>query len=541
MKAKQNMLVMPVVVLFSWSCSTNADVDPNNIVKSYQKINEVEGNFTGSLSYWGLFGNTCSIGDIDKDGINDLAVAAHHDNDGGSKSGAVWILFMNTDGTVKGHQKISRTTGNLDGVVQSYDYFGTSLTSLGDLDGDGVVDLAVGAIEANNDTGYVLILFLNTDGTVKKYQKINNHEGDFSGMLDPYGRFGTSIASLGDFDKDGVVDIAVGSSLADDGGTDRGAIWILFLNVNGTVKSHKKISHTEGNFSGILENDDRFSVVTSIGDLDGDGITDIAVGAVNDDDGGRDRGALWIIFLNADATVKSYQKISDTEGEFTGILYDEDHLGNSIANMGDLDGDGYNDLAVGSLWSETGWNKGAVWLLFLNPDGTVKNYRKISEGTEGFDALLHDEDYFGYTGVASVGDLDGDGVCELAVAAQGDDDTQFNGGAVWILFLNDIRPMDPIDKILLFIDDSIANGRLQGKGPGKSAQGRLNALVSMIWTAGDFIDANSLSDACGQLSAALAKTDGLEPPSNAPDFVEGEAAEELANMIQELNVSLGCQ
>ena len=97
-----------------------------------------------------------------------------------------------------------------------------------------------------------------------------------------------------------------------------------------------------------------------------------------------------------------------------------------------------------------------------------------------------------------------------------------------------------IDKILLFIDDSIANGKLQGNGSGKSAQGKLNALISMIWTAGDLIDANLLSDACGQLSAALAKTDGLEPPDSAPDFVDGEAVPVLANMIQELKISLGC-
>jgi hypothetical protein len=60
--------------------------------------------------------------------------------------------------------------------------------------------------------------------------------------------------------------------------------------------------------------------MTSLGDLDGDGVGDLAVGADLDDDGGLDRGAVWILFLNPNGTVKSHQKISDTQGGFTGTL-----------------------------------------------------------------------------------------------------------------------------------------------------------------------------------------------------------------------------
>ena len=67
----------------------------------------------------------------------------------------------------------------------------------------------------------------------------------------------------------------------------------------GTVKSFQKISDTQGAFTGGLVNNDNFgSAVASLGDLDGDGVVDLAVGAVDDDDGGAGRGATWIIFLN---------------------------------------------------------------------------------------------------------------------------------------------------------------------------------------------------------------------------------------------------
>ncbi|MCH8824087.1 MAG: FG-GAP repeat protein [Planctomycetes bacterium] len=73
---------------------------------------------------------------------------------------------------------------------------------------------------------------------------------------------------------------------------------MLFLNTNGTVKSHQKISDTEGGFKGILDDGDHFGWVTSLGDLDGDGVGDLAVGAQNDDDGGTNRGAVYILFLD---------------------------------------------------------------------------------------------------------------------------------------------------------------------------------------------------------------------------------------------------
>ena len=224
-----------------------------------------------------------------------------------------------------------------------------------------------------------------SEGQVEAHQKISSTEGNFTGTLDQDDRFGFSVASLGDLDGDGVADLAVGVPHDDDGGTDRGAVWVLFLNADGTVKSHQKISATDGAFTGALDDDDFFgSSVASLGDLNSDGVTDLAVGAALDDDGGTNRGATWVLFLNADGSVKSHQKISAAEGNFTGELQDAEFFGGAVASLGDLDGDGVVDLAVGGngrLFT------GAMWVLMLNADGTVKAHQEISATAGNFTGL----------------------------------------------------------------------------------------------------------------------------------------------------------
>lgn len=342
-------------------------------------------------------------------------------------------------GTVIREQKISSTAGGFTGPLRDGDDFGVAAVNVGDIDDDGVTDLAIGAWlddDGGMDRGAVWVLFMNTDGTVKSSQKISDVAGNLAAALDDSDGFGVGVGSLGDLDEDGVPDLAVGAPSDDDGGTDRGAVYILFLNPNGTVKAEQKISSTSGGFTGVLDNADGFGVgLGEIGDLDGDGVTDIVVGPWLDDDGGFDRGAVYVLLLNTNGTVKATQKISDLVGGLATPLDNADHFGRSAAGIGDLDGDSIPDIAVGADFDDDGGTQsGAVYILFLNSNGTVKAEQKISSFAGGFPGGIGSSQ-FGVS-VSPIGDLDGDGLVDLAVGAFLNDDGGNDKGAAWVLFLN---------------------------------------------------------------------------------------------------------
>lgn len=355
-------------------------LNSDGTVKSYQKITSEVGGWNQTLDPGDGFGcAVATLGDIDGDGVVDLAVGANGDDDGeggswNDRAGAVYILFLNSNGTVKSHQKISDAQGGLEGALPSQTHFGVSVTSLGDLNGDGFADMAVGATYCangdcywtdttppqSNPTGWeeeetVWVLFLNSEGTVDSYQTTSGAEVGFGEGTEA---FGGGLAGLGDLDGDGNVDLAVGANQCDDGGYANGAVCVLFLDTDGTVKSHQKISEGSGGFTGPFQYDERFgSSLASLGDFDGDGVADLAVGAISY--GGR----VWMLLLNNDGTVKMDRKINTTENGFTGSMSLQARFGSGVACLGDLNGDGAVDLAVGAPTDDDG---GTVWTLFLD-------------------------------------------------------------------------------------------------------------------------------------------------------------------------------
>jgi hypothetical protein len=410
-------------------------VRPNDRVADSSKTKLLVSGMNGvpSIDPDDSFGNSlANIGDLDGDGVTDMAVGAPTDDSGGiignyANRGAVYVLFMNTDGSVRDHRRIAHNIGGGPSLVDR-SFFGTSIASLGDLDGDGMSELAVGtpATRYDLDSRGVYVLFMNANGAAKSYQFIGNGVGG-GPVFGPQDVFGGSVAGLGDLDGDGVADLAVGAPAS--GSED--AIYILFMNPNGTVKESRKLN---SNIVGGTILDSFGGTLASLGDVDGDGLTDLAASA---SDG--QTGAVYVLFLNTDGTAKGYQKIGSGVGGGP-TLSNGDQFGSSLATLGDADGDGIADLAVGATGDDTGGDlnssHGAVHLLLLNANGTVKNSRKIANGTGGGPSLFLDH-RFG-TSVISLGDLDRDGLTNLAVAGSRGSNGLFPA-TVHVLFLTPIN------------------------------------------------------------------------------------------------------
>lgn len=184
--------------------------------------------------------------------------------------------------------------------LEAGDQFGSGL-SITDVNQDGNMDIICGAPgDDDQDTnfGAVYLLYGSANETVAEVQKISRLEGDFGGFLNVDDEFGSSVRAIGDLDENGTIDLAVGAPGDDDGGTNIGSVWILFMHPDGWVINERKINRFEGNFTFDLATEDRLAArIATVGDLNGDGTIDIVVSAEGDDDGGTNRGAFYTIFI----------------------------------------------------------------------------------------------------------------------------------------------------------------------------------------------------------------------------------------------------
>lgn len=342
-------------------------------------IRQIDGNVTGDV-----FGTSIdNAGDCNGDGIPDLIVGAP---------------FAHVNGQWKGYAQLH--SGSDGSVLHTFvgdnddDFFGIRVCGIGDVNGDDHGDIAAGAVQwLSNGTGYVKILS-GFDGSL-----IHHISGNSAGD-----QFGYSVDGTGDVDGDMVGDIVVGAWW--------GTGTLLAQGMAGVY------SGATGNpiyiFWGNDAQDHLGSRVAGAGDVDGDGVPDIAAGASGDDGNGSSAGAAMVFSGATGALI--YEFLGENPG---------DQFGNAVTGAGDVDGDGRADIGVGAIRASPQGSQSGRAYVFSGMDGsTLLSF----DGTAAGDSL---------GGTLSGGeDVTGDGKDDLIVGATGSDLGGTNSGAAYVLSLS---------------------------------------------------------------------------------------------------------
>jgi PKD repeat protein len=343
------------------------------------------------------------------------------------------FLVLAQPGNILSFKKLSAATGGLSGIDINLKYLGLSTSLINDIDKDGTKDIAIGVYDESKLEGNLFVLFMKEDFSVKSYYRIGPNIGGFNGTFSVnMSQFGANTTLIDDLDKDGINELAVGNSSG--GVNNMGEIYILFLNSNGIVRKWLRI----GSDVISLNNNSYFGKsITTIKDLNIDGINDLVIGA---------NGFLKVVFLDSTGNVKSYQKISPTEGNFQGIV-GSTSLGYSVSNIGDLNKDGIEDIITTSIGnSGPDLISSALWVMFLNNNGKVKSHQKIANDSGNYNDTIRPYVLFG-NAISYIGDIDSDGNSDIAIGCRDDSFNNIKSGRGRILYLNQNGTVKSIKRI----------------------------------------------------------------------------------------------
>ncbi len=378
------------------------------------------------------------IGDVNGDGLEDIAVSA-------AAANRTYVVFGKTSGL-----GASFDLGALDGsngfqidAAAGSTLAGITLSGAGDVNGDGIDDFVIGSPyddpsgRSNAGSSYLVLGKSNFSATLDLGNSANfalRIDGAKAGDQAPY-----SLATIGDVNGDGYDDILIGSARFDSVyGTDSGAAYIIYGKAGGFASPLDLANLKVADGVRLVEdaaNDLAGFSVSSAGDFNGDGIADIIIGVPNKDVGGF-----------SGQSGSAYVVLGETSGggflvngkiPLTGIRFDGnspgDFAGASVAGIGDINGDGFDDVFVGAPFDNS--NTGAGYVLFGKSDtGNTVNPGQLT-GKNGFIVNgLSAGDYAGYR-VSAAGDINADGYDDFLISAPfAQPGGVVNGGSTYVVF-----------------------------------------------------------------------------------------------------------
>lgn len=344
-----------------------------------------------------------SAGDVNGDGYDDVLVGAPLYDNGQTNEGRAYLFLGSASGLASTPSWITESN-------QANAEYGTSVAGIGDVNGDGFADVAVGApLFDNGQTDEGRVFFFHGGPTGLPIASNTSREVNVAGAL-----FGAAISGGVDFNRDGRADMVVGSQFWDNGQVDEGTAWAYLGTATGVAAS--PVWQIESN----LANSGLGSAVAALRDFNGDGYGDVLIGSQRYDGPEVDEGRAQVYLGNSLglASLPFFSIESNQAGAF---------LGSAVASAGYVNDDVFSDIIVGARYYDSGQiNEGAAFV-YLGAATAPPSVPFATYQSNQVDAEL---------GIAVGGDLDvqRDGAGDVLVGLWQYDNGQVNEGLAWAFY-----------------------------------------------------------------------------------------------------------
>ena len=352
-----------------------------------------------SNAYFGR--SVASAGDVNSDGYSDVIVGAYGYDNGEDNEGGVYVYHGSAAGLSTSYAWTAESN-------QSNAHFGCSVASAGDVNGDGYTDVIVGAHfydNGENCEGRAYVYHGSSTGLSTSYAWTAESNQDYTS-------FGHSVASAGDVNGDGYSDVIVGTPYYDNGENSEGRAYVYHGSATGLSTSYAWTAESNQGHASFGKS------VASAGDVNGDGYSDVIVGADGYDNGETDEGRAYVYHGSTTGLSKSYAWTAESNQS-------DAWFGRSVASAGDVNGDGYSDVIVGVYSYDNGQiDEGRAYVYHGSATGLSTDSLWTAESNQS-------DAWFGYS-VASAGDVNGDGYSDMIVGAPGCDNGQTDEGRAYV-------------------------------------------------------------------------------------------------------------